>query len=701
MFKTVKLELTNFISYKHQVFEFDLESAKIIVGINNDNASQKGNGSGKSALIEAICIALTNTTIRDTTAKELVRRGHTSAIVLLELINTQTNKILRIKRTIDNTASNAVELRYATEDIIDTDAGKVVKSSVNEYNAEILRILDISKEDLFSFFILTKETYQCFLTSGDATKKEIINRFSGAYKIDPTEDLIKGDIEGDELKLQRTDLTLSSNRGKQELLSNQINDEKNKKTPEYKAALSKDLYEQLDTSVDIAAAQSQKADKVQLDYDTAEKKFQAEKYQDKIAEQETVKVTNRKDIIAKQEEIDECQSIIDASWQNINKRKVTHTQAYKEIEDKIKDLRIPKVDSKANIAKLQTAIRGAVHCPKCAHEFILFASKSLDVLKEELVVENKALAVLEEKEKGLVAKQGILEDNLTKDVLNDQQVIDDCKELMTTLLNERRIIEERVNAVQSNIDIIARNKTVAQHALNVLLDSLTAERKELSRLMEAVNSIESQIGSLTDDSIVDKKIGELQAQWSKLIDQEDLLLEESDKLTLTIGSKKEWIIYFKNFKSYIANQSIEHIASQTNDYLKAMGTDLQIKMDGFRLLKNNKIKEQITTSVYRDGLDEGSYGKFSAGERARIDLAVILAIQQLININCSSGGLDLLIADEVLESIDIEGMQFIMNALKDIKRTVLIVSQNEISALKSQTIFVTKTSAVSTISYGA
>lgn len=48
-------------------------------------------------------------------------------------------------------------------------------------------------------------------------------------------------------------------------------------------------------------------------------------------------------------------------------------------------------------------------------------------------------------------------------------------------------------------------------------------------------------------------------------------------------------------------------------------------------------------------MDCGSFGKFSAGEAARVNLATILAMQKLVNSNCDGDkGLDLLVLDEIL-----------------------------------------------------
>ena len=77
-------------------------------------------------------------------------------------------------------------------------------------------------------------------------------------------------------------------------------------------------------------------------------------------------------------------------------------------------------------------------------------------------------------------------------------------------------------------------------------------------------------------------------------------------------------------------------------------------------------------------MDCGSFGKFSAGEAARVNLATILAMQKLVNGNCDGDkGLDLLVLDEILEAVDEAGLASMFEALNLLGGTVLVVSHGE------------------------
>ena len=79
-------------------------------------------------------------------------------------------------------------------------------------------------------------------------------------------------------------------------------------------------------------------------------------------------------------------------------------------------------------------------------------------------------------------------------------------------------------------------------------------------------------------------------------------------------------------------------------------------------------------------MDCGSFGKFSAGEAARVNLATILAMQKLVNANCDDEkGLDLLVLDEILEAVDEAGLASMFEALNALGGTVLVVSHGNVA----------------------
>ena len=155
---------------------------------------------------------------------------------------------------------------------------------------------------------------------------------------------------------------------------------------------------------------------------------------------------------------------------------------------------------------------------------------------------------------------------------------------------------------------------------------------------------------------------------------------------------------FVDFKTELANSKIEALGDITNDFLESIGSDLRIEFSGYSKTKKGIIKEKISVKLLRDGIDAGSFGKFSAGEQARINLATILAMSKLININCDEGkGLDLLVLDEILDSVDENGLANMLATLNYLKVTALVVSHGLIAEGYEHRRVVVKENGYSTI----
>ena len=157
-------------------------------------------------------------------------------------------------------------------------------------------------------------------------------------------------------------------------------------------------------------------------------------------------------------------------------------------------------------------------------------------------------------------------------------------------------------------------------------------------------------------------------------------IREKEKIGKALQELKTQEQVFGQFKSYLANTKIAALGKVTNDFLQAIGSDIRILLSGYTPLKSGKIREKISVSLIRDNINLGSFAKVSAGEAARVNLATILAMRQLINGNCEENkGLDLLVLDEILEAADESGLANMFSALNQIGLTALIVSHGNIA----------------------
>ena len=153
-----------------------------------------------------------------------------------------------------------------------------------------------------------------------------------------------------------------------------------------------------------------------------------------------------------------------------------------------------------------------------------------------------------------------------------------------------------------------------------------------------------------------------------------------DKLEKQSGELMCQAEVFAQFKSYLANTKIAALAQVTNEFLESIGSDIRLQLSGFTTLKSGKVREKISVSLLRSGMDCGSFDKFSEGEKCRVNLATILAMQKLVNGNCEGDkGLDLIVLDEILSPVDEDGLASMFGALNKSGITALVVSHGNIS----------------------
>ena len=238
--------------------------------------------------------------------------------------------------------------------------------------------------------------------------------------------------------------------------------------------------------------------------------------------------------------------------------------------------------------------------------------------------------------------------------------------------------------MQDEIDSI-RRKAFDEFFGNIDERNATLSR-ERRKIVEDIRSAECAIETLQETirEVNEMATEDLTLSLRKTLAQEKQRSMETAKRKFEVDDKVRALEVqrerFVQFKTYLANTKIEALSRITNEFLIGIGSDIRIRFDGYTVLKSGKVREKISISLLRDGVDCGSFGKFSAGEAARVNLATILAMQKLVNANCDDEkGLDLLVLDEILEAVDEAGLSSMFDALNALGGTVLVVSHGNVA----------------------
>ena len=215
MWNPVKIEFKNLFSHVDSSYEFKNNRCVVIFGDNRTDRSLENNGAGKTTLFEAICIALTNESLRNIKKDNFINREADSCFISFELHNPVLRKELIIQRTFFR-GGKSVNVKIFENGIQNTQV-----TSVSEANKRVLELIGISREDLLRYYIISQDNHYTFFTASDTEKKEIMNRITSADMINPVIEELNNrkTIKQDELRL----LSLETDKlsGKRETLAEQ------------------------------------------------------------------------------------------------------------------------------------------------------------------------------------------------------------------------------------------------------------------------------------------------------------------------------------------------------------------------------------------------------------------------------------------------------------------------------------------------
>lgn len=763
MWNLQSIEATNLCAFEHFKYKITQHQATLIFGNNMDNDSQNSNGSGKSALIEAIAIALTGETLRKVNMDEIINDKYDECCIEAFLTNEEQGIVMRITRTIPRKGTQTIK-------IVRGEAGgdeEVKEATIADYNKYILDTLGLSKDDIYSNFILTAKKYKSFLSSSDREKKEIINRFSNGVLVDESIEALHKDMEPVQQQLTEAEKVVAENTGKVAAIENEIEKaiaDSNDRSASRKdrienwkqAIVDKRAYireqneaikeEEADieacNDIDIVLQKLEKSKKsfkekyetiighLKLETDYSKKinelQQQIEKYE---ADEQTSLKSHKQaaDLLKKAESALEKAKALhitqsdeaDQKVKSVSDRIASLTKEVHNIQKREDELQTKRKDIQERIAFISKWLAGVIVCPKCKHEFVL--KRDVDVTefrKEKEQKETEQAQVLQQiedmqkqyedcvadgrkarAEEAALAETRLQIDNALREA---EQAVSKARKAEQTTSEDMTYAQQSLERVQKQLDNLHKDmfddafdtldKDIAQDEANIKQFKLNISNAE-----GAIKSYEESIKEAENAAETDivSSLKESQTKYQKALQQSILNKEEIER---QYNEFKVQEANFIEFKTYLANIKIDAISEITNNFLESIGSDIRVKLSGYTLLKSGKVRDKISVSLIRDGIDCGSFEKFSKGEQTRVELANILALHKLTNVNCESGkGLNLLVFDEILDATDEQGLSNVFKAINDTQITSLVVSHGNVAENYPNRLIINKHNGISFI----
>ena len=646
-------------------------------------------------------------------------------------------------------------------------------ASVLEANTLVLEIIGLTKDDIYSNFILSRSKYRSFLSSSDKDKKSLINRFSNGILVDQSIEAVQADMVPLTEQALKLDREIAYAQGQLSTIDSQI-DKVSGNLRETKANIEATL---ADIDRKIAGKrgeireQKEKQRQLNADYKTVMEILRKaeemdtevyydlngctaylrsiwddslfgefpdctgkitqlnedmERIKDELHDRKTAYDDFRKLVDESADRLEAADSDLSQFIRDTAEEKVALKRQQDALKEKLAALATSLNDCYARrqrgvtyIQSLKNMLAGTIECPECHHKWITSSNTPIEKLEKNLSLADRCLGSIdnrirkdnrssedirakalelreksEEIDKRCDDKQSARDFVRRKHQELERQAFDMDRELsrLRTRLekaeNDIDMMQQEVySTVLSRIrsklqDLIIRTKGTVEN-IKVLEGSIAS--LEVSKVNVSAEDPDRFLEGLKESRKgVEVSLGTNQAERRKVQDKLDRLAVQESR--------------FNEFKTYLANSKIEAISSMTNGFLESIGSDIRISFSGVTTLRSGKVRDKISITLLRDGVDCGSYGKFSQGERSRCELATILALQKLINTNCEGdGGLDLLVIDEVMDGTDETGLSHIFETLNSLHVTSLVISHGAIQENYQPRLVVNKQNGVSFI----
>lgn len=441
MWNPSKIEIYNLFAHKESVYDFKNNACTVIFGKNETDRGLENNGAGKTTLFEAICIALTNESLRAIKKDSFINRDEEECRIVFHLYNPVLKMKLRISRQFFRGNKSA------KIEIWENDKLNKQVVSVNEANKRVLELIGISREDLLRYFIISQDNRYTFFTASDGEKKEIMNRITSADMINPVVEELDLRYKEKNAEYKEIDGEIGKLSDRKELLVEQREEVlANDNTEEELKELSEKITEAEEEVVEI---------------DSNLKKWE-------------------KAVKTREEQI---QAITVEDTTQLKKDR-------KKLKEEMEELDSELSENKRTEKKLKAELEDTITCPKCSHEFIHESELDLSVEDTKSLLA-EAQSEIKKQTKKYEVKETKLK-NLNKKIKEAER----AEELVGEIEEEKASYERKIkNKTQDRSELL--EKIAKWEAEKKAIKKRKKDDKLLNSLNQRISECDTEIEKLT------------------------------------------------------------------------------------------------------------------------------------------------------------------------------------------------------------
>lgn len=666
--KITRVTIQNFLGLGEAELELDDRGLVLVEGDNKDDTSQNSNGSGKSSLIDAVMWCLYGKTARGLTGDEV--------------INEKAGKECIVTVTAHDGSDEIVVTRWRSAKGFHKKHG--VSITVNGTD----------------------------MTGGtDALTQLSINEAIGCG-----EDVFKAAVYSAQEEM--VDIPMMTDRELKSLIENAANI---------------DLIEAAYTIAKERARDEQNAaERLSDAAEAAEREVARQEEELKLTERDVEAWEEMRKLRVQKEKV---------KGQNIV------SEARKAVED-IKEQTANRSLLEEDLKKIDTQIsdvEGKIERLDDQLDAMAPARSEADSAKGSLDKANNKLAVLNGELKRAVSELDAAKKRASSAEGRVGEPCDECgrplgeDELCQVIENAKNAVQsaqDRADAIQGRIEVgngvVAKLQKSYDTALANVPDTsavLAEKQKHRSTLKDLFNRSQKltdelkKISGLTDGldelkrsaSVIKERIKEIEAEENphtakvelrkekiqnaaqahiKALDEYDA---QSTKAMLASKTSTE-VFGPRGVRAHILDTVTPYLNDRTSHYISALSDgNIEAVWSTLTESKSGELKEKFAITVTKYGT--GSFKRLSGGEKRKVRLATMLALQDLVASRATKP-IDLWVGDEIDEALDTAGLERLMGLLEMKARdrgTVLIVSHNDLKDWVRDTVTVTMENQMATV----
>lgn len=699
-----KVTAQNFQSWAELEFEIE-KGIKLVDGWNEDD--QTSEGSGKSAVLNAISWGGFGKIPKDAKVDEVIKDGESGCRVDLHFAN--GDSIVRSRKP------NDLYIRKASGDIVKGKDAKETQELIEEY-------LGMNFETFCQSVYFAQNYDKKFLPANQEEKGKILSNIQNTSIFDKARKEVmelskKEDKKVETLRnsIQIEDNNLRNIESQRTLLAKFVQDKINAHVTQVRA-----LREKRDDFYALVQVGKQKVDKAQADFDAVDlsalERDEAElaavrpQFADQLAAVRYNKSqidTVSKTILGKESEGKALATKYQTLQAKLQTSRTTESHRLKAL--RANKEQILNMSANASVIRLETKIKQleqfianpTKNCPSCGSELksldTSHTQKELDqVIQERADLTKQMLAQAEQiddqieaEKREIVAQEATMEAEMQGIVTQLQTVSEYLSANPLPNLDALNAQEAELVKTISGIDAAVRDlqskklvKNQLETALKLAAQSLTHNEQSLATAEAEMSKIQDP--DLSKESEQEDQLVEAYRQISEKRGHIDTVLQQSLAYLSRLETLKEG---FKEIKSYVFNNALKELNLRSNQYLSEL---FEVEAS----LKFTNEDQKIESTVTLDGQERG-LGLLSGGQNRRFNLAVDLALSDLVSSRKASK-MDFLILDEYFKDLSEVSMEKCLDLLKTRTCPVVLIEHNSIfKNIVDNTFFVRLTNGTS------